>query len=117
MAENIGLESIVSPKKLISDIVLRYARALQNSAGTKVETLYRLMDGSVEAVEFIVGPEFKHTNTPIKKLSLKKNVLIAGIIREKDAIIPTGDDIICEGDSVVVIVADKQLYDLSDLIS
>lgn len=117
MAENIGLECVVSPKQIAADTVLRYARALHNTQGTKIETLYRLMDGSVEAIEFIVGPEFKHAGTAIKDLSIKKNILIAGIIRNREAIIPSGDDVILEGDSVVVIVSGGGLTDLSDTIS
>lgn len=116
IAEKIGLECVVSPKQIAADSVLRYARALQNTQGTKLETLYRLMDGSAEAMEFIVGPDFKHAGTAIKDLHIKKNIVIAGIIRNREAIIPSGDDVILEGDSVVVIASGSSLSDLSDMI-
>ena len=116
MAQNLGLDCIVSPKKIVSNLVARYARALKNSLGSNIETLYKLMDGSVEAVEFNVSPEFKGANVPLKELSLKPNILIAGIIRGRKAMIPSGDDVILPGDKVVVIVSGKQLYDLSDIL-
>ncbi len=117
MAENLGLETIISPKKITSDVLARYARALQNTEGSNVETLYKLMDGSIEALEFNVSPDFTGANIPLKDLSIKPNVLIAGIIRGRKATLPTGADVIMPGDRVVVIAANNQLLDLSDILS
>lgn len=116
MAENLGLDSIISPKRLVSDVLARYARALQNSVGSSLETLYKLMDGSVEALEFKVSSDFKGTNIPLKELSLKPNILIAGIIRGRKANIPNGNDIILPGDKVVVIASGQKVMDLSDIL-
>ena len=116
IAEKMGLESIVSPRKLIADVLVQYARALQNSMGSTVETLYKLMDSNVEALEFKVGPEFSASDIPLKDMKLRKNILIAGIIRGRDIIIPSGDDVIRHGDRVVVISAAGKLNDLSDIL-
>lgn len=116
MATHLGLDCIVSPKKTVSDIVSRYARALRNSVGSNIETLYKLMDGSVEALEFNVSPDFKGMEIPFRELSLKPNILIAGIIRARKAIIPTGNDMILPGDRVVVIASGQQMLDLADIL-
>lgn len=116
LAENLGLDTIISPKRIVSDIISRYARALENSLGSNVETLYKLMDSSVEALEFKVTPDFKGLKTPLKILNIKPNILIAGIIRGRKAIIPNGDDEIISGDRVVVVVSGQKLLDLSDII-
>ena len=116
MAEKLGLECIVSPKKIISDVLSRYARALKNSLGSKVETLYKLMDGKAEALEFKVQPDFEGSNIPLATLSIKPNILITGIIRGRKAIIPSGGDVILPGDNVIVLAAGKQLQDLSDIL-
>ncbi len=117
MAKNLGLDTLLSPKKIVSDVLSRYARALQNSLGSNIETLYTLMDGSVEALEFSVGSDFKGAGIPLKELSLKKGILVAGIIRGRKATIPFGDDTINIGDRVVVISADKGMTDLSDILA
>lgn len=117
MAEKLGLDCIVSPKKIISDILSRYARALQNSLGSNVETLYKIMDGKAEALEFNVQSDFKYLNVPLKDMQLKPNVLIAGILRSRKALIPSGDDMILQGDKVVVIAGGHRLNDLSDIIA
>ncbi len=118
MAENLGLESVVSPKYAVSNVITSYARALRNSLGSNVETLYKLMGGKAEALEFKVQPEFKYKNIPLKDMKLKKDVLIAGIIRKRTAFIPSGDDEIIAGDKVVVIVKStaQKMDDLSDIM-
>ncbi len=116
MAEKLGLESIISPQNIVTNIILSYARALQNSIGSNVETLYKLMDGSVEALEFNVTDNFEFLKIPLKNMNLRKNTLIAGIIRGRKAIIPTGEDYILPNDKVIVIAADRRAYDLSDII-
>lgn len=117
MAEKLGLDCIISPKRIISDVLSRYARALQNSLGSNVETLYKIMDDGAEALEFNVQNDFKYLNTPLKDMKLKSNILIAGILRSRKALIPSGDDMILPGDRVVVIAAGHRLNDLSDIIA
>ncbi len=116
MADKLGLDCVITPTAIVSDIVVRYARALQNSMGSNVETLYKLMDGKAEALEFNVRADFKHLGIPFKELPIKSNILIAGIIRGKKTIIPSGDDMILSGDKVIVLAANQRLNDLSDII-
>ncbi|MBR4761977.1 MAG: Trk system potassium transporter TrkA, partial [Clostridia bacterium] len=116
MAEKLGLDCVVTPKLTVSGIISRYARAIANSAGSNVETLYKLMDGKVEAAEFNVASDFEYMEIPIKELKIRKNILIAGIIRKRKAIIPSGDDVIKAGDKVIVIAANTVLNDLSDIM-
>lgn len=116
MAEKLGLECIISPKKIISDVVCRYARALKNSLGSKIETLYKLMDGKAEALEFRVQPDFKGVDIPLKVLALQPDILIAGIVRGRKVILPSGDDVIMAGDKVIVLAARKQMEDLADIM-
>ena len=97
-------------------MLTRYARALQNSLGSNVETLYRLMDGKAEALEFRVQPDFVQMNVAIKDMQLKPGILIAGIVRGRKSLVPSGDDSIQPGDRVVVLAAGMQLRDLSDIL-
>jgi len=116
LADKLGLDCILSPKQITADLILRYARALKNSLGSNVETLYRLMDGKVEALEFKVNTDFKMTDIPLKSLKLKPNILLAGIIRNRETIIPGGDDVIQQGDRVIIVSINRHLYDLADIL-
>lgn len=116
MAENLGLDCIVSPSKIIANVLVQYARALENSLGSNVETLYKLMDDRAEALEFNVRSGSAVVGISLKDLKTKPNVLIAGIIRDRKPIIPTGDDMILPGDRVIIVAAKQRLQDLSDII-
>ena len=117
MAVKLGLDCVISPKRIVSDVIVRYARALENSRGSNVETLYNIMDDKAEVLEFNVKADFKQVNIPLRDLELNKNILIAGIIRDRKPIIPSGDDCIMKNDKVIVVVtSDQRLNDLSDIV-
>lgn len=116
MAERLGLDCVISPRKIIADVLVRYARALQNSMGSTIETLYSLMDDQVEAIEFLVQDEPSLVNIPLKDLQLKSDILIAGIIRQRKPIIPTGNDAILPNDRVVLLAARQHIQELKDIL-
>ena len=116
LAQRLGLECIVSPRKIIANVLVRYARALENASGSNVETLYKLMDDGAEALEFNVKDDPRLVRIPLRTLQLKPQVLIAGILRNREAIIPSGEDVILPGDKVVVIAAAQHLQDLADIL-
>ena len=116
LAENMGLDSIVSPKSMIANVLVSYARALENSVGSSIETLYKIADGKAEALEFNVKPDSKVIGIPLKDLESKNGILIAGIIRQNQTVIPAGSDMILAGDSVVVISSEHRLGDLDDIL-
>lgn len=116
MAEKLGLDCIISPKNIVSNVVLRYARALQNSIDSNIETLYKVMGGQAEVIEFNVLPDFKYVNIPLRDMKLENNTLIAGIIRGRKAIIPSGDDVILPSDKVIIVSSGKHINELSDIM-
>lgn len=116
LAEKIGLDCTISPKNIISDILVRYARALENSLGSNVETLYQIMDGKAEALEFNIVADSAVTEIPLKDMKLKPNTIIAGIMRGRRIIIPSGDDLILPEDKVVIITSGYKLNDISDIL-
>lgn len=116
MAESWGLDTIISPKLTVSNVLVKYARALENSQGSSVETLYKIMDDKVEVLEFTVKDDFEKCNITFKELSLKPNTLVAGIIRNRKTIIPTGDDMLMPQDKVIILAANQRINKLSDIL-
>ena len=111
-----GLESVVSPKTLVAQQLTRYARAMHNSLGNSMETLYRLADGRVEALEFKVGDGARCAGISLKNLRLRKNILICALIRGSRSIIPDGETVICPGDHVVIVTAAGRIRDLDEIV-
>ncbi len=116
MVEKLGMPTPVTAQKIVADIVTRYARALNNTLESAIETMYTLMDGGAEALEFVVFADCTLIGKKFKDLQLKPNFIIAGIIRGKETIIPTGEDAIEEGDHVIVVATGERLLDLADML-
>ena len=115
-AKKLGLDCIMSPQKSVSGLILRYVRSIENSMGSNVERLYKVMDNKAEALEFNVLSDFKYCGIPLKDMKFKSNILISGILRDRKPIIPAGDDVILPGDKVVVLSTGHQFNDLSDIV-
>ncbi len=113
-----GIESVITPKGITVNQIVRYVRAMENSQGSNVETLHRIVGGRVEALEFNVAGNCQGelTGIPLKDLRTRKNLLIACIIRGRQIIYPGGNDTIEEGDNVIVVTTEHQLQDLSDIL-
>lgn len=116
VTEKMGLENIIAPRKIVADIFVGYARALKNSLGSKIETLYKLMGGAAEALEFEAADDARYTRIALKNLKIRPNTLVAGIIRGRKSLIPMGDDCIMPGDKVVILTAGKRINDLADIV-
>lgn len=118
LVRDTGIESIISPKNIVANQITSYVRALANSEGSAVESLYRLMDGTVEALEFVATAKSGGVlHVPLKDLRLKKGVLLAAIARGSETIIPGGMTTIEEGDRVVVVTRNTGLNDLRDILA
>lgn len=111
-----GIGSIVCPRELTSNEILRYVRAMKNTAGGSVITLHRIVDGKAEALEFTAVASSKNLGIPLSMLPIKKNIIIACINRMDKIIFPRGGDCILEGDTVIVVTtSDKTISELSDI--
>lgn len=117
VVEELPIGTIACPKNITAKSIIQYVRALQNSFGSNIETLYRMLDDRVEAMEFHIRQDSKVTNIPLMELSLKKNLLICAIIRGKTIITPSGKDEILNGDTVIVVTTNKGLTDIKDILA
>lgn len=112
---NLSLGSIISPKELSSNIIVRYVRAMKNQTGA-AQTVYAIADGQAEAAEFLVEEGTKYLGKPLKELHLKKNVLVACINRGAAQEIPNGDSYFEKGDTVIIVTNGKKgIYQLNDI--
>lgn len=114
---DLDLDTIVNPKKMTAQSILRYARNMANTVGSNVETLHRLASDRVEALEFIIRDGAPVNNIQLSKLNLKSGVLIALIERKGCVFIPRGSDSIQSGDRVIVITDRSGMCDIRDILA
>lgn len=109
--------SEVCPRNITSEAIISYVRSLQQAYGSNVETLHKLFDNKVEALEFNIDENAKVIKTPLSSLKLKSNLLVCNISRGKQIIKPRGDDMIMPGDSVVIVTTIKGLNSIDDILA
>lgn len=110
VAKNLGVDSVISPKLITSNRILTYLKR------DNIETLYRIIEGKAEIIEFIATKNSKVLNIKIKDLILPHDVIVATIVRRNEIVIPHGEDIIHEGDRVIVIARNRNIKKLNDIL-
>lgn len=114
---SLDLGSVVYPRYITSEAIIAYARAKKDSMGSNIETLYHLFDSRAEAIEFSIREKSSVTDIPLKDLNLRRNLLICFINRSGSIIIPSGNDCIRVGDTVMIVTTHTGFNDIQDIIS
>ena len=112
----LDMGSVMSLQNITTEYIVQYVRAMRNSQGSNVETLYRIMDNKVDALEFIVGENCPICNTPLMELKIKNDILISCINHMGQIEIANGQSVIREGDTVVIVTTRHGLDDITDII-
>ena len=114
---NMGLDTIVSPKQLTANEIVRFVRTIGVGDSNKMDTFYRIADGKVESIGFTVADNADYTNIPLRELRLRPNTLIASIVRNGKVMIPNGSAYMQPGDGVVIVtLADaEKILSLDDV--
>ncbi len=115
--EGLQLDSIVNPKELTAQKIVHYVRAAGNSLESNVETLYKLMNGRVEALEFLLEKKSSIIGVKLADMKMKTNVLVAGIVRDGRLIIPSGQDAFQVGDTVIVVTTHLGFHEIFNILA
>ncbi|MCR5108242.1 MAG: Trk system potassium transporter TrkA [Lachnospiraceae bacterium] len=116
VVSKLDLGSIIYPRYIVSEEIIAYVRAKNNSKSNSIETMYHLFDSQVEAIEFIIDTESEVTDVCLKDLNIKKDVLVSFINRSGKIIIPNGEDSIRVGDSVMVVTKQSGFHSITDIL-
>lgn len=114
--EDIVTTTVVSPKDTTANRIISYVRSKSNIHGSNIKMLYKIVNNQVEAIEFTAKPSSKLNGILLKDLVLKKDILLAAIIRGNEVITPSGLDTVKADDSVIVITKGELLEDLDDIM-
>ncbi|MBQ3129103.1 MAG: Trk system potassium transporter TrkA [Clostridia bacterium] len=112
---SLDLGSVIYPKYITANLILQHVRARENNIGSNVETLYKIIDNKVEALEFHVSDDSSLVDITLEELQLKHNVIVGCINRKGNVFIPHGKDTLKTGDSVIIVTTIPGLSDLDDI--
>jgi len=116
MLQKNALYSAISTKTAAVEQVLRFVRLLENKKGSGIKRLFHIMDETAEILEFRAEENFKKFDIPIQQLSLKRDLLIAGIIRDGELIIPNGQTVFKPEDNVIIVTLEEGFNNLNDIL-
>ena len=115
--EKLPLGSVISPRRLCCNNIVRYVRAMQNQSGAAI-TIHSIADGHAEAMEFRVDEHTLHCGEPLKKIRLRDHILLVGISGGSNTEIPNGDSTFHQGDTVVIVTSgDTVIHQLNDIFA
>jgi len=113
----LDLDTIIYPKTLAAENVLRFVRAKNNSySSSNIETIHFILDGKAEALEFKINEKSRIVGKSLFELNIRKNVIVACINRNGKIIIPKGQDSIEVNDSVIIVTTIGGLKDINDIL-
>lgn len=113
---SLDVGSIIYPRYITAESIIKYVRAMKNSIGSNIETLYRLNDNRVEALELLIKEDSPVADIPLQELKLKPNVLIGCISHKGTVTIPNGQSVIHVGDTIILITTRTGLHDIKDAL-
>lgn len=113
---NLGLDTIIYPKDITAEYIVRFVRAKNNSIGSNIETMHYILGGKAEALEFRIVDGSPVSGKTIESLSLKSGIIIACINRQGTIITPHGKDVMLPGDTVIIVTTHKGFKDISDIL-
>ncbi len=114
--DSLDVGSIFYPKYITAEHIIKYVRAMKNSMGSNIETLYRLNDNRVEVMEFLIKEDSPVVGIPLQDLRLKPNMLIGCITHKGQVTIPNGQSVIAVGDTVILITTKAGMHDIRDAV-
>ncbi len=114
--EKLGLENAITPKNITANQIVQYVRAMQNSLGSNVESLMKIIDGKVEILEFRVRENCKFIGKPLKDLHIKDGILFCYITHKGKTNVAKGDSFVSQGDTVMIISLLQGLRDINDVL-
>jgi len=111
LAYELGVQSILSPRLLTASIILRYIRK------GDILSLTAIAENKVEIMEILVSRRSALINKALQKITFPKNAVIGAIIRGNEIIIPKGEDIIKEGDKLIIFSQKEAIKEVEKLLT
>ena len=119
LLHRVNLDITLSPSEISVDKLVRFILNCEvGSAQNEIEKYCTIADNKAEVLQFTAGDNFLRSGVPFMKpeFKLRKNVIIASIIRDKELIIPNGSSIIKKDDKVIVVSEKKNhIESLNDI--
>jgi trk system potassium uptake protein TrkA len=103
------IDAIVNQKSVTAGAILDLVRR------ANIRRLHHFMEGPFELIELAIGAHCAKAGRRIAELGLPKGILVAFVIHEGKTIVPSGDTVIHEKDSIGLVLSKERIVKLESL--
>ncbi|MGM9786754.1 MAG: Trk system potassium transporter TrkA [Candidatus Cryptobacteroides sp.] len=96
LAEGMGVDAVINKKLITAGRIFKF------TLSNKVRFIKYMSGTNAEVLEFIVSPDTKITQKPLKDMNFPRNAIVGGVIRGNESFIAVGDTHIQAYDRVAV---------------
>ena len=115
--DSLSLGSVICPRELVCNNIVRYVRAMENQTGAAL-SVHNIADGQAEAMEFLVDEHTRNCGKPLKEIKLKPNVLVVSVSHGAATEIANGDSVFRQGDLILVVTNGREVIrQLNDIFA
>jgi len=111
LSQNIGVDTMINKKLIAANFIFRYIRK------GDIINLTSIHGVDAEVLEFIIKVESKITRDTLRSLDVPDSVIVAGVIRKGEAIIPKGDFQFRPKDRAVVLCKPESIQQVEEYFS
>jgi len=110
LANNLGIEAVLSPRLITASTILKYTRS------ANILSLTTIAEGKAEIMEAEVKEGSAFAGKTLQEFELPKKTLIGAIIRDNDVIIPSGEDKILTNDKLIIFTLRESINQVEKLL-
>jgi len=109
LAHSLGLQAVLSPRLITASTILRYVRK------GDILSLTAIAEDRAEVMEARIGKTSPLVGKTLDKAQPKASI-IGAIIKGKEVIIPSGSDMVEEGDRVIIFTLRESIKDVEKIL-
>lgn len=113
---NNRISEAIYPRVITAEYIIKYVRSMNNSLNSNVEALYKLEDGKAEVLEFLLKENSAVCNIPLQDLKILQNIFDCCIYRNHQVTVPSGQDCMMPGDSVMISTSGYNISDIKEIL-
>ncbi len=110
LANNLGIEAVLSPRMITASSILRYVRS------GNILSLTTIAEGKAEIMEAELKDDSVLIGKTFIEIELPKKTLVGAIIRDENVIIPSGNDRIIRGDKLIIFTLQESIKQVEKLL-
>ena len=110
LSEALGVDIAISPRLITAGAILRFVRKGDVMA-------VNVLESGAEMIELRVPEDCRVAGQPLSKVGFPDGAIVGAVLRNGDVVIPTGDEVLQQGDDAVVFTVESAVDEVERLFA